>query len=297
MCNGLLRLTSLSKVGIGKLPDRDGNQLASTVVLFGVPAFQNNEVLGAAIFLNQDANLESLRTGRPIINGPEIIERAKMQGQILTRGPPANAFNHLAAPRTQGLPSTPGLGQGSLGAPQPMGGATQPHNPMNTGRPMALNPNAAAILARLRASGVPNNIPPNLMATLLANGGAFPPAGGQPAPTNPGLGLINPNPNPATNPPPTGFSLGPQPLSMLEAQNIITGLSMGRISTDSLRPEVIAFLRRRNAAQRNQMTANGMGGNMGGLGGGASGNGMGGMGGAATGGMNNLGGMGGFGGI
>lgn len=281
----------LSKVGIGKLPDREGTKPTSTVVLFGVPAFQNNEVLGAAIFLNLDANLESLRTGRPIVNGPEIIERAKVRGQILTNGPPANAFNHPAAPRTQGIPSTPGLGQGALGAlPQLMGGATQPHNPMNTGLPMAINPNAAAILARLRASGVPGNIPPNLMAALLTNGGVFPPAGGQLAPTNPSLGLMNgnPNPNPAMNPPPTNFSVGRHPLSMLDAQNIITGLREGRLSSDSLRPEVLALLQRRNAAQRSQMAANGMGGNMGALGG-ANGTGMGGM--------NGLGGMGGFGGI
>jgi len=283
------------KVGIGKLPDREGNQPASTVVLFGVPAFQN-EVLGAAIFLNQDANLESLRTGRPIINGPEIIERAKMQAQILARGPLANPFNHLAAPRNQGLLSAPGLGQGTLGAPQMMGGATQLHNPMNSGLPMSPNPNAAAILARLRASGVTSNIPPNLAATF---GGAFPPVGGQqPAPTNPGLGLINGNPNPnlAANPPPTGFSIGPHPLTMLDAQNILAGLREGRVSRDNLRPEVLAFLYNRNAAQRNQVAANGMGGNMGALGGGAGGNGMGGMGGAAPGGMNGHGGMGGFGG-
>ena len=285
-------VTDLSlKVGIGKLPDQDGNQPASTVVLFGVPAFQN-EVLGAAIFLNQDANLESLRTGRPIINGPEIIERAKAQGQILTRGPLATPLNHLAAPRNQGLSSVPGLGQGSLGAPQLMGGASQQHNSMNTGLPMGLHPNAAAILARLRASGVTSNIPPNLMNTLLANGGAFPPAGGQQLaarPTNPGLGLIhgNPNPSPPTNPPPTGFSLGPHPLSMLDAQNILAGLREGRVSRDSLRPEVLAFLQNRSTIQRNQMAANGMGGNMGGLGGGAGGTGMGGM--------NGLGGMGGFG--
>jgi hypothetical protein len=285
-------VTDLSfKVGIGKLPDQDGNQPASTVVLFGVPAFQN-EVLGAAIFLNQDANLESLRTGRPIVNGPEIIERAKMQGQTLARGPLANPLNHLAAPRNQGLSSIPVLGQGSLGAPQLMGGASQQqqHNSMNTGLPMGLHPNAAAILARLRASGVTGSIPPNLMTSLLANGGAFPQAGGQqPAPTNPGLGLINgnPNPNPPTNPPPTGFSLGPHPLSMLDAQNILAGLREGRVSRESLRPEVLAFLYSRSAIQRNQMAANGMGGNMGALGGGAGGNGMGGM--------NGLGGMGGFG--
>jgi hypothetical protein len=84
---------------------------------------------------------------------------------------------------------------------------------------------------------------------------------------------------------------------MLDAQNILAGLREGRVSRDSLRPEVIAFLQNRSAAQRNQMAANGMGGNMGALGGGANGTGMGGMGGAATGGMNGLGGMGGFGGI
>lgn len=279
------------KVGIGKLPDQDGNQPASTVVLFGVPAFQN-EVLGAAIFLNQDANLESLRTGRPIVNGPEIIERAKAkaQGQVLTRAPLANPLNHLAAQRNQGLSSVPGLGQGSLGAPQLMGSSLQQHNSMNTGLPMGLHPNAAAILARLRASGVASNIPPNLMNTLLANGSAFPPAGGQQlAPTNSSLGLMNsnPNPNPPPNPPPTGFSLGPHPLTMLDAQNILAGLREGRVSRDSLRPEVLAFLYNRSAAQRNQMAANGMGGNMGGLGGGAGGTGMGGM--------NGLGGMGGFG--
>lgn len=253
-----------------------------------MPAFQNNEVLGAAIFLNQDANLESLRTGQPIVNGPEIIERAKMRGQTLTHAPLANPFNHLTAPRNQGLPSTPGLGQGP---PQLMASATQPYNSMNTGLPVALNPNAAAILARLRASGVPSNIPPNLMATFLANGGAFPPAGGQPAPTNPSLGLINGNPNPN----PAGFNVGPHPLSMLDAQNILVGLREGRLTRESLRPEVVAFLHNRGIAQRNQMAANGMGGNMGALGGGPSGTGMGGMGGAATGGMNGLGGMGGFG--
>jgi len=261
-----------------------------------VPAFQNNEVLGAAIFLNQDANLESLRTGRPIVNGPEIIERAKMQGQILTRGLLANPFNHLTAPRNQGLPSTPGIGQDPLGAPlQLIGNATQQHNSMNTGLPMTLNPNAAAVIARLRASGVPSNIPPNLMATFLANGGAFQPAGGQPAPTNANLGLINgnPNPNPAANPLPAGFNVGPHPLSLLDAQNILVGLREGRLTRESLRPDVLAFLHSRGVAQRNQMAANGMGGNMGALGG-AGGTGMGG-GGAATGGMNGLGGMGGFG--
>lgn len=277
------------KVGIGKLPDQDGNQPASTVVLFGVPAFQN-EVLGAAIFLNQDANLESLRTGRPIVNGPEIIERAKAQSQGFTRAPLANPLNHLAAPRNQGLPSLPGLVQGPLGAPQLMGSSLQQHNSTNTGLPMGLHPNAAAILARLRASGVASNIPPHLMNTLLANGGAFPPAGGQQlAPTNPGLGLMNSNPNtnPPPNPPPTVLSVGPHPLTMLDAQNILAGLREGRVSRDNIRPEVLAFLYNRSAAQRNQMAANGMGGNMGALGGGAGGNGMGGM--------NGLGGMGGFG--
>lgn len=278
------------KVGIGKLPDQDGNLPASTVVLFGVPAF-HNEVLGAAIFLNQEANLESLRTGRPIINGPEIIERAKAQGQMQTRGSLANSFNHPASQRNQGLSSAPGLGQGSLGAPQLMGNASQQYNTMNTRLPIGMNPNAAAILARLRESGVTSNIPQNLMTTLLANGGAFPPAGGQQlAPTNHSLGLINsnPNPNPPANLPPTGFSVGPHSLSMLDAQNILTGLREGRVSRDSLRPEVLAFLYNRSAVQRNQMAANGMGGNMGGLGGGVGGNGMGGM--------NGFGGMGGFGG-
>lgn len=282
------------KVGIGKIPDQDGNQPASTVVLFCVPAFRN-EVLGAAIFLNQDANLESLRGGRSIINGPEIIERAKSQGQLLTRGslanpPLANPFNHLAAQRNQGVPSVPGLGPGSLGAPQLMGSVSQQHNSMNTRLPMGLNPNAAAILASLRDSGVTSNIPPNLMATFLANGGTFPPTGGQQlAPTNPGLGMMNSNPNhnpnPPANLPPTGFSVGPHSLSMLDAQNILTGLREGRVSRDSLRPEVLAFLYNRGTAQRNQMALNGMGGNMGG---GAGGTGMGGM--------NGLGGMGGFGG-
>ena len=217
-----------------------------------------------------------------------------MRGQLLTRAPLSNPFNHLTAPRNQGLPSTPGLGQDPLGIPpQLMGSATQPHNAMNTGLHMALNPNAAAILARLRASGVPSNIPPNLMATFLANGGAFPPAGGQPAPTNPSLGSINGNPNGnlTANPLPAGFNVGPHPLSMLDAQNILIGLREGRLTRESLRPEVLAFLTR-NAAQRNQMAANGMGGNMGALGGPG---GMGGMGGAGTGGMNGLGGMGGFG--
>jgi hypothetical protein len=177
-----------------------------------------------------------------------------------------------------------------------MGGAAQPHGPMNMGLPIGLNPNAAAILARLRASGVPSNIPPNVMATLLANGGTFPP------PANPSLGPVNgnPNPNPAANPVPTGYSVGPHPISMLEAQNIVAGLREGRLSGQGLRPEVIAFLQSRNAAQRNGMTANGMGGNMGALGGGPGGTGMGGMGGmggAATSGMNGLGGMGGFGSI
>lgn len=255
-----------------------------------MPAFQNEKVLGAAIFLSQDANLESLRTGRPIVNGPDIIERAKSQGQILTRRPPTNAFNHPAAPRNQGPPSTPGLVQGPLGVPPPIGGATQPHNLI---LPAGLNPNAAAILARLRASGVPSNIPPNIMATLMANGGAFPP-GGQPASTNPGLGLMNgnPNPNPAANPSSTGYSVGGHTLSMLDAQNIIAGLRDGRVSRDSLRPDVLAFLSNRSAAQRNQMAANSMGGNMGALGGGAGSTGMGG---AAPNGMNGLGGMGGFG--
>src|SRR5258706_4288732 len=283
---GFIVTDLLLKVGIGKLPDQDGNQPASTVVLFGVPAF-HNEVLGAAIFLHQDANLESLRTGRPIINGPEIIERAKTFGH---RGSIANTFNHPAAQRNQGLPSVPGLGQGPLGAPQLMGGASQQHNSMNTRLPMGLNPNAAAILASLRDSGVTSNIPQNLMATLLVNGGAFPQTGGQQlAPTNPGLGLMNgnPNPNPPANLPPTGFSVGPHSLTMLDAQNILTGLREGRVSRDSLRPEVLAFLYNRGTVQRNQMAPNGMGGNMGGLGGGAGGTGMGGM--------NGLRGMGGFG--
>jgi hypothetical protein len=288
MCKGLLWLTSLSKVGIGKLPDRDGNQPPSTVVLFGVPAFQNEKVLGAAIFLNQEANIESLRTGRPIVNGPEIIERAKMQGQILTRGGTlANTFNHLAASRSQGLPSAPGLGQGPLGTPhQLMGG-------LNMG---SMNPDAAAILARLQASGVPSNIPLNMTAPL-ANRGPFPLAGGQPAPTNPSLGLMNghnPNLNLAANSSATGYSMGGHQLSILDAQNLLTGLRDGRLSRDNVRPEVLAFLLNRTAAQRNQMAANGMGGNMGALGGGA---GMGGMGGAGMNGMNGLGGMGGFGGI
>jgi hypothetical protein len=233
---GFIVTDLIFEVGIGKLPDQDGNQPASTVVLFSIPAFQN-EVLGAAIFLNQDADLESFRTGRPIVNGPEIIERAKMQGQTLTRGPLANPLNHLAAPRNQGLSSVPVLGQGSLGAPQLMGGASQQHNSMNTGLPMGPHPNAAARLARLRA-----------------NGDAFPQAGGQqPAPTNPCLGLINgnPNPNPPTNPPQTGSSLGPHPLPMLDAQNILAGLREGRVSRESLRPEVLAFLYSRSAIQRN----------------------------------------------
>ena len=61
----------------------------------------------------------------------------------------------------------------------------------------------------------------------------------------------NSNPSPPTNPPPTGFRPGPKPLSKFEAQNILAGSRDSRVSRDSLRPEILAFLLNRSATQRN----------------------------------------------
>ena len=71
--------------------------------------------------------------------------------------------------------------------------------------------------------------------------------------TNPGLGLINCNSNPKSpaSPPPTGFRLGPRPLSKLEAQNILAGPREGWVLRDSLPPENLASLLNRSAIQRN----------------------------------------------
>jgi len=70
--------------------------------------------------------------------------------------------------------------------------------------------------------------------------------------TNPDLGWINgnSNPSPPTNHSPTGFRLGPKPLSKFEAQNILARPRDGGVSRDSLRPEILAFLLNRSAIQR-----------------------------------------------